>query len=183
MELGCVTNNINFTARKLPIKVDEKLLRGEAVTSPLKLYRLKKQGVTKIIDLRNSAFVERPLEKFFCKLFGIKYENHKYSFRLKTLPQSDFFESINNSIVKNQGKTYIHCQYGKRRTGICVAIYEKLNTNKKSDEIIDNMVHIGFKEIEKNMDTRKAKHVRCMLFDLLKKYFPEQLKRFNSLIG
>lgn len=179
MELGCVTNNINFTAKKLPIKVDEKLLRGEAVTSPLKLYRLKQQGVTKIIDLRNSAFVERPLEKFFCKLFGIKYENHKYPFRLKTLPQSDFFESVNDSIVKNKGKTYIHCQYGKRRTGICVAIYEKLHTDKKSDEIIDNMVHIGFKEVEQKSDTKKARHVKSMLLDLLKKYFPNQLGRFS----
>jgi len=170
-----LASNYSFTSHsKIPVKVDERLLRGCAVTNPYKIYKLKKQGVTQIIDLRNTSF-ERPFERFFCRLFGIKYSNHKYSHRLVTIPEHDFFQKINDEIIKNKGQTYIHCQYGKRRTSICTAVYEKFHTNKSDDEILNNLFKLGFMEFEQNPDSYKIKRLRKILMDFLCRYYmPEK---------
>ena len=53
---------INFTALpKFQIPVDNKLVRGRAVTCPYRLYKMKNEGITQIIDLRNSAYLESPI--------------------------------------------------------------------------------------------------------------------------
>lgn len=146
--------------------VDNRLVRGRAVTSPVRLYKMKKAGITQIIDLRNTSYIQSPIEKVFCKLFGIKYKNCKYPHRLDKLPTPDFFYDVNNSIIKNNGKTYIHCQKGKRRTGICVALYEKYFTDKPIDKIISNMVKLGFQDIfEKPNNTRSIKY-----FNIIKEF-------------
>lgn len=171
---------INFTALpKFQIPVDEKLIRGRAVTCPYRLYKMKQEGITQIIDLRNSARLESPLEKFFCKLLGIKYNNCRYPHRLNKLPKKIFFTNINNLINNNSGKTYIHCQYGKRRTGISVAIYEKEYTNKSKTEILDNLINLGYMELKEKPNSYKIKKIKSILKDFLQKYYPEELKRFD----
>ena len=156
-------------------KVDNNLVRGKAVTSPLRLYQMKQAGINQIIDLRNTSFVKRPIEKFFCKIFGIKYKNIKYPHRMNSIPKPDFFHSVISSIVENKGKTYIHCQYGKRRTGLCVALYEKLRTNKPIDTIIKDMVKIGFTDIFDNPSSKRSKKYYGILKDFMKTYcFPKQ---------
>lgn len=170
----------NFTALpKFQIPVDNKLIRGRAVTCPYRLYKMKHEGITQIIDLRNSAHVESPIEKFFCKLIGIKYNNCKYPYRLNKLPDKSFFTNINNLIINNKGKTYIHCQYGKRRTGISVAIYEKEHTKKNKTEILTNLMNLGYMEIERKQKSYKIKKLKSILTDFLKKYYPEELKRLD----
>lgn len=172
-----LSNNINFTGLpKFQIKVDDRLIRGRAVTCPYRLYKMKQEGITQVIDLRNSSYLERPLERLFCKLLGIKYKNEKYPHRLNILPEHNFFENINQAILKNDGKTYIHCQYGKRRTGICTAIYEKYHTTKSKDEIISNMLNLGYKELLVDKVTYKTKKLQSIFDDFLKKYYPESKK-------
>ena len=153
------------------VKVDNKLLRGSSVTSPLKVRKMKKEGITQIIDLRNSAHFESPLEKMFCKLFGIKYVNFKFSHRLNDMPNQDFFEKINESILSNEGKTYMHCQYGHHRTGLAVAIYEKLHTKKNNSEIIKNMIDNGYTEIASEGKTNKEKKYIGLFEQMVKRYF------------
>ncbi len=171
---------INFTALpKFQIPVDNKLIRGRAVTCPYRLYKMKNEGITQIIDLRNSAYLECPIEKFFCKLLGIKYNNCKYPHRLNKIPNSEFFTNINKLILNNSGKTYIHCQYGKRRTGISVAIYEKEHTSKSKTEILNNLVNFGYMEIKEKTNSYKIKKLQSILKDFIQKYYPEDLKSFD----
>ena len=167
-----VNSKLNFKALpKWQIPVDNRLVRGAAVVSPIKLYKMKKEGITQIIDLRNSSFISRPIEKFFCKILGIKYVNHKYPHRLSTLPADTFFKKVNEDIVNNKGKTYLHCLKGKRRTGICVAIYEKEHTNKTKKEIIDNVLNMGFQEVRDNTPSFKTPHLKSIFEDFIKKYY------------
>lgn len=174
MKTNMQINNISFQSFK-PIKVDNRLYRGKAILSPNKFAQLEELGVTQIIDLRNSAKIKGKIEKIICELFGMKYINFKYPYRLNHLPQKEFFEQINNAIVKNEGKTYIHCQYGKRRTGIAVAIYEKENTNKTPKEIIQNMLMYGFKELTEKTSQKiniKRKKLEKIFNDFISKYYP-----------
>ena len=153
------------------IVVDNRLIRGKAVTSPLRLYKMKKEGINQVIDLRNTSYVAKPLEKVFCKMLGIKYQNYKYPHRLDELPSPDFFLTVNNSIIKNDGKTYIHCQYGKRRTGICVALYEKYFTKKSINQIISDMINIGFQDIFNNPKSPRSKKYYNIIKQFLNTYF------------
>ena len=99
-------SNINFNGlAKFQKTVDNKLIRGRAVCCPWRLNEMKKEGITQIIDLRNTSWIERPIEKFFCKMLGIKYKNFKYPYRLKYLPDKSFFDSINHQIRGNEGKS------------------------------------------------------------------------------
>ena len=155
--------------------VDNRLIRGRAITSPIRLYKMKKAGINQIIDLRNTSYIKSPIEKIFCKLLGIKYKNCKYSHRLNKLPEPYFFYNINNSIIKNNGKTYIHCQKGKRRTGICVALYEKYFTNKPIDKIISDMVKLGFQDIFEAPNKKSSIKYFNIIKELIKTYW---LKKF-----
>lgn len=155
--------------------VDNRLIRGKSVTSPLRLYKMKKAGINQIIDLRNSSLINKPLEKLFCKLLGIKYKNFKYSHRMNGIPKPAFFLDVMNAITKNGGKTYIHCQKGKRRTGICVALYEKYFTQKPLNSIIKDMVKLGFSDIFENPNTKRSKKYYNILKDFMKTYcFPKE---------
>lgn len=174
MKINFLTHSKFNNFSKYQIKVDDKLSRGKAVTNPFKLRKMKKNGITQIIDLRNSSFVERPIERIFCKLLGIKYLNYKYKHRLNTLPEGDFFEKINDTITANKGKTYIHCQYGKRRTGICVAVYEKEVLKRGKDEIIRHLIRFGYKELQKGKSTTKLKKLQSIYNDFLEKYYPNE---------
>lgn len=161
---------------KFQTVVDNRLIRGKAVLNPVRLYKMKQEGINQVIDLRNTSYVKRPLERFFCNVLGIKYENFRYSYRNKTMPSDDFFARVNESILENNGKTYIHCQHGKRRTGVCVAVYEKLYTDKKDEDIISNMVRIGFHEVKETLGSKKEAKIKEMFNNLLDKFFPEMKK-------
>lgn len=156
--------------------VDDKLIRGRSVLSPRKLYKMKKEGVNQVIDLRNTSYVKRPLEKFFCRILGINYENFRYPFRNPSLPSEDFFMRLNKTITDNDGKTYIHCAHGKRRTGVCVAVYEKFHTSKSDSDIIRDMVDLGFQEIENQHNSPKVRKIKTIYNDLIEKYFPSLKK-------
>ena len=132
---------------------------------------MKKEGITQIIDLRNSAHFESPLEKLFCKMFGIKYVNYKFSHRQTDIPQGDFFAKINDTILTNNGTTYMHCQYGKHRTGLAVAIYEKQHTPKSNAEIFQNMIDNGYTEITSEGKTPKEKKYLNLYHQMIDKYF------------
>ena len=173
MNIQSINNqNINFKALpKYQTVVDKILVKGPAVTSPFTIRKMKQEGITQIIDLRNSSWIKRPLEKLFCKILGIKYVNHRYPHRLYTLPSDDFFQKINADIINNQGKTYIHCLKGKRRTGICVAIYEKNHSNKSKDEIVTTLLTDGFQEIKNGTKNFKTPRLESIFNDFLKKYY------------
>ena len=66
------------------IKVDDKLYRGSAIFTPIRMARLKLKGVNQVIDLRaedkfESKLVQK-LEKFYSKCFNIKFIIDFYDF-------------------------------------------------------------------------------------------------------
>ena len=105
--------------------IDGRLFTGKPIPSPVALYKIKKMGVTQVIDLREDAFWKRLTERIGCTLAGIKYKNIKVKTHTYNIPSVEFFNDINKKIVSNDGKTYLHCKYGRHRTGMCVAAYEK----------------------------------------------------------
>ena len=116
----------------LPTKirqVDNQLYRGSAIFSIVKAIRVKQKGVTQVIDLRheNSFFVKcfRKLEEFYCKLLNIDYVKKSfYNDNNGQLPNIDYYEGLIQQI-NSSPKTYIHCHFGKHRTGFAVAMYQK----------------------------------------------------------
>ena len=156
---------------KKPVIVDNKLMRGCAISSPFKLKKMKEEGITQIIDLRNSARIESPFEKLMCNLLGIKYQHCNFSHRLNELPSNDFFETINKLIISNKGKSYVQCEYGKHRTGLVVAIYEKLHTQNRDKKIIENLINNGYKEITKEGKTNKEKKYIGLYQQMMDRYF------------
>lgn len=118
--------------------IDSKVSGGANVLSPFKMYKLQKNGITDIIDLRNESTIPKFIEKYLCKLFNINYTNIKISFKNKSIPSMDTYHKINNLLVENQ-KTYVHCRLGKHRTGIFLAAYEKMSTSHNDNEIIKKL--------------------------------------------
>lgn len=154
------------------VKVDDKLLRGNAVFSPTKIARLKAKNVTQIIDLReggkNGSTFLKKLEKFYCKLFNIKYVEAKMQFVQDKIPDKDYFTKIAKLIEDNNGKSYIHCHYGKHRTGQAIAIYQKVQ-NVNENDIIKNLFNCGW---NKKSDFTENSYKSLLAF--IKKYFPSK---------
>jgi protein tyrosine/serine phosphatase len=162
---------INFGKRFIPVEVDKKLLRGRALMSISDIRKVKNQGVTQVIDLRNSATFGSGIEKILCRIFGIKYVHCRFSHRSKTIPDTDFFEHINNIIISNKDRSYVNCQYGQHRTGLVVAAYEKQCTGKDKNEIIDNLIANGYDEIISNGKTKKQQKYINLFNQFAERYF------------
>lgn len=152
-----IQNTINY--------IDKKFARGDYILSPTRLYHLKKQGVTQVIDLRNENKVKKGIEKFLCRALNIEYINKPLSFRSQDFPKKSFFENINHLICNNKGTTYLHCKNGKHRTGLCVAAYEKEILHKSNPEIIYNIYTDSFSDITKNrksLTDALSKFAKCI---------------------
>ena len=153
-------------------KVDDKLLRGSAVFTPAKIIRLKAKKVTQIIDLRDGGKASSPflkkLEKLYCKLFNIKYTEARIQFVQDKIPNQDYFSKVTSLIENNDGKSYIHCHYGKHRTGQVIAMYEKAK-NVDERKIIKDLFAYGW-----NQKSDFVENSYKSLLAFLKKYFPAQ---------
>ena len=162
------------------IKVDDKLYRGSAVFTPIRMARLKLKGVNQVIDLRAEDKFEfkflQNLEKFYCKCFNIKFIAIPLTFNNNAIPYENIFQKIINAINKQSAKSYIHCHYGKHRTGQCIAYYQK-QQNYNEDEIIKDLFKYGYN----NKSDFTDKHCHRLL-EFLQKYFPtKNIKNLKEL--
>ena len=130
-------------------QVDSHLYRGNAIFSPIKAYRIKKRGVTQVIDLRSedNIFVNgfKFFEKLYCKWLNIDYVKMGFSLVNNEIPNIDFFEKLNKQI-DNAECTYLHCHYGRHRTGFAVAMYQKAKGIAK-DIIFNQLKSFGWNTI------------------------------------
>lgn len=153
------------------IKVDDKLYRGSAVFTPVRAARLKMRGVEQIIDLRGgkkgSSFL-KSLEHLYCKILNIKYINIPLSFSEKSIPKDSSFKKVLKILSKDSSKTFIHCHYGRHRTGECVFLYQKKN-NQKEEEMLRGLLNNGWNKKE---DFQENNYQSLLLF--LKKYLPNK---------
>ena len=152
--------------------VDNRLSRGSAVFTPIRAARLKLNGVEQIIDLRGgtkagSSFV-KTLEKLYCKMFNIKYVNIPLAFSNKSIPSETSFKNVVSTLNENNLKTYIHCHYGRHRTGECIALYQKSNNHKEAN-IIQDLLDNGW---NKKKGFAESSYQSLLLF--LNKYFPNK---------
>lgn len=150
---------------------DDKLLYGHAIYNPYRLYALKKNNVTQIVDLRNTGSLSKILEKTFCRLMGIKYVNCRYPHRLNTLPEEKFFQNVNDIILSNDKLTYLHCLYGKRRTSITMAYYLKKNSQKTPVQILSDLIDTGFNNLY--VTTKKGRKYFGIFTEFVDKYLRE----------
>ena len=106
--------------------IDKNLIRGQH-PSVRNLYRLKKLGVNQVYDFRHySNFGFKFVERFFCKLLGIKYTRLAYSNLYGQYPTLDTFEKVASDVAnngKNGGVTLFHCHSGRHRTSHFSAFY------------------------------------------------------------
>ena len=131
----------------LPTKirqVDNHLYRGSAIFTPVKALRVKQKGVTQVIDLRHEDgfFVKvfRKLEKLYCKLLKMEYVKKSfYKNNIEQLPNKDYYKELINQI-NSSSKTYIHCHFGKHRTGFAVAMYQK-NKGESNETILKELLN------------------------------------------
>lgn len=140
-------NTLNQSSFVLPFcalpsgytKVDNYLIRGPH-PSVRQLLSLKKEGVNQIYDFRHlSNFGCKFIERFMCRLNGIKYIRLPYSNLYGEYPDLSVFEKVAASVKQNGengGRTLFHCNSGRHRTSHFSAFYAL--TKGKSLEIAQN---------------------------------------------
>lgn len=131
---------INFRPSYKCKVIDKRLSVGKPILSPLRLYKMKNSGYTSIIDLRQHSIVSKFIEKSVCKLLNMQYKNIVFKTTNDDIPDLDFFRNINEQIIKNKGKTYLHCKHGLHRTSMCVAAYEKESAKIDNKTILTNFI-------------------------------------------
>lgn len=136
--------------------IDGRLYTGKPATSVSKCYQMKKAGITQVIDLRKDDTASRILEQILCKMFGIKYHNFKVNTDTNDIPSTNFFKKVNDLIIKNKGNTYLHCRFGRHRTGMCVAAYEQEILKKDKGNIIDELAN-NFADVLGNHGDKRLK--------------------------
>lgn len=118
-------------------KVDEYLIRGPH-PSIADLFCLRKEGVNQIFDFRHiGKFGFKFIEKYLCKLMGIKYNRIAYSNLYGKYPDKTLFENVASSVRTNGvngGKTLMHCNSGRHRTAQFSAFY-KLTKGESLDSV------------------------------------------------
>ena len=122
-------------------KVDNNIYRGSAPSVEDVIVLNKKYGINKIIslDFESGKRINR-----ICKLLHIKHINLPINGDKKSL-----LKFLNHDIKKllNDGKpSYIHCMYGKDRTGLAVALYKVKYKNMDPDDAIQEAEKFGFGE-------------------------------------
>ena len=122
-------------------KISETLLRG-AQPSPQGLVELKKLGVTTIVDLRgNRGPVAR--ERAQAESLGMRFID---------IPVSGWSPPGNAQVAEflrlfqqdPTQKIFVHCYFGRDRTGVMVAAYRMAQQNWTADQAVEEMYSFGF---------------------------------------
>lgn len=122
-------------------KISDVLFRG-AQPSPQGLAELKKLGVTTIVDLRgNRGPVSREREQ--AESLGMRFID---------IPVSGWSPPSNQQVAEflklfqrdPTQKIFVHCYYGRDRTGVMVAAYRMAQQHWTPDQAVAEMDSFGF---------------------------------------
>ncbi len=122
-------------------KISDVLFRG-AQPSPQGLVELKKMGVTTIVDLRgNRGPVAREREQ--AESLGMRFID---------IPVSGWSPPSNAQVAEflklfqqdPTQKVFVHCYYGRDRTGVMVAAYRMAQQHWTPDQAVAEMDSFGF---------------------------------------
>ncbi len=132
------------SSRELPNLrlVSGRILRG-GQPSQAGLDLLKGAGVKTIINLRNET-VEIERERQFVEALGLKFISiPMYPFEYSTLSQ--FQKFLNAVAVVESGPVYVHCQFGRDRTGTMIGAYRIMMENWTFDNAFKEMMACGYR--------------------------------------
>lgn len=120
-------------------KVTNGLYRGGAPTPTDVLKLHKDYGIKKIVSLDKEAGdkIERT-----CKMLGIKHERLPID-SSKTSLIKLFRNNLKDLLIKG-GPTFVHCQWGKDRTGLLVAIFKIKYMGYTPHRALQNAKALGF---------------------------------------
>jgi hypothetical protein len=120
-------------------KVNNKLYRGSA-PSPKEVKWLKDRlGIKKIVSLDKDAG-ERIHR--VCKLLGIDHVMFPLEMDRKSILKL-LNQNLHDLLIKG-GPTFVHCKFGKDRTGLVVAMYKCKYMNMKPEAAIEEAMSFGF---------------------------------------
>ena len=124
-------------------KVSEQLFRG-AQPHPSNLSELKKLGITTIVDLRSESPHTRDEERSRAESLGIRFVSIPVGgFSNPTSAQlAQFFALLRESPPQ---KIFVHCEYGKDRTGVFIAAYRIAFDHWSADQAASEMLAFGFR--------------------------------------
>ena len=119
-------------------KVTDGLYRGSAPTISDVVNLYKEYGIRKIISLDENAGIsirricdKLNIEHFILPINGQNGLSRIFKFNLKDL-------------LLDGGPTYIHCRYGKDRTGLIVALFQCKYNDYNAQEALDEAKTFGF---------------------------------------
>jgi tyrosine-protein phosphatase SIW14 len=123
-------------------KVTEQLYRG-AQPHVGSISRLKKMGITTIVDLRAEDAGMREQEKKEAERTGIHFVS---------IPVGGWANPTNDEIAQflslfqghSQERVFVHCHFGQDRSGVFVAVYRMAIQKWPPEEAIKEMYYFGF---------------------------------------
>jgi hypothetical protein len=122
-------------------KVTDGLFRGSAPTPKDILWLKENLGINKVVSLDKKAGhrIDRA-----CKLLGIEHlmfpiEFHRFKQSLLEFLRQDF-----KKLFLEGGPVFVHCEAGKDRTGLTVALIQCKFLGKSAEEAIEEAKSLGF---------------------------------------
>ncbi len=135
---------LSFTARAEIVRfveVSDKLYRGSQPESEADYAELKEKGIETIINLRWDKSVAKSKETAVA--LGFKFYN--VPIRGDARPTEEdiqkVFKEINSEL---NGKVYVHCTYGKDRTGLVGALYRVNQQGWSIEDAKKEWIKLGF---------------------------------------
>jgi len=123
-------------------KVSDSLFRG-AQPHLSHLYELKALGITTIVDLRSESRQTRDQERKLAESLGIHFVSIPVDgFSTPSSAQlAEFFALLRQTPTQ---KIFVHCEFGKDRTGTFIAAYRIAFDHWSPDQALSEMLAFGF---------------------------------------
>ncbi len=123
------------------LQVSDKFFRGSQPESNEDYAKLKENGIKTIINLRWDKSVEKSKKQ--AELLGFNFIN--VPLRGDERPAEDNVEKVLKEINKKEnGKVYLHCTYGKDRTGLIAAMYRVNEQSWSPESAQKEWIEMGF---------------------------------------
>jgi len=135
---------MNTPVRFLLVDAKKLLYRG-GQPNKKHIQMLHKLGIKNVINLRKEALIKRYLEYQTCKTLNINYYQfpHFGLFGMSLETINEIVDTMHNL----DGPVYVHCKYGRDRTGLIIASYlVKYNGIDPSLAWSENVLNYGHDE-------------------------------------
>lgn len=123
-------------------RINDHLYRGSQ-PSLTELSQLKKLGVTMVIDLRAESPQTAEHERALVEALGMRFQRIPIG-GFATPTDSDLTHFL--QIVRDSPSqvVFVHCEFGRDRTGVMIAAYRIAIENWSSDQALAEMMQFGF---------------------------------------